>query len=571
MSTIEIVPPAEDRPTLVGAPNPGPANGSKVAKAPKLEKRRPDDPEDPAELEGSPDVYPRRGEANVSPEMKALRRTEDMAVKEIIESFGTDGAFKCRITRKEPDSCKDASGKIVTGLAGFLDWIKKPFDEEWIKTKYGGGTYELHFKRQGPKGGWVYGAQRDITIAGPPNLDEMSLPATAQTTPTPTESPSLVKDMLAMAQKQVDKADERAANAEKSGGSADAPLLEFLREQMRTQAAMITELQRELRESATRVPPKSSDETVRDKMFEKLIDGDSARLQAVRMQHESELRAVKEAAIENEKRIRDAFERDKQDMRMMHERELALVRSSTETMLASMKSNYEMSIQAVKSSFDTQKEIMKADNNRLDRDNGELRVEVKDLRAKKEKTIVEQVKDIQAVKDVMGLEDGESGGVGEKILDALTNPEVIAEAGKLFRGAPAAPPAPPAPPVEQPARVIRDSNGNRFVVKNGQIRAVKPKAGPGSDESGVPFIEPEMVKQVVGYLERACEAGTDPEIVAQSGKTYVPDPVLKAIRDMGGVDVFLQKVAKLPSSSPLSNSQAGRNWVRKVGKALVGE
>jgi len=44
---------------------------------------------------------------------------------------------------------------------------------------------------------------------------------------------------------------------------------------------------------------------------------------------------------------------------------------------------------------------------------------------------------------------------------------------------------------------------------------------------------------------------------------------MATLRDHG-VDGFMSKVAKLQSASPLA-SQAGRNWVRKVGKALVGD
>jgi len=45
--------------------------------------------------------------------------------------------------------------------------------------------------------------------------------------------------------------------------------------------------------------------------------------------------------------------------------------------------------------------------------------------------------------------------------------------------------------------------------------------------------------------------------------------VLAVIRNRG-VDGFLTDVAKLEGTSPLA-SQAGRNWTRKVGKALLGE
>jgi hypothetical protein len=80
---------------------------------------------------------------------------------------------------------------------------------------------------------------------------------------------------------------------------------------------------------------------------------------------------------------------------------------------------------------------------------------------------------------------------------------------------------------------------------------------------------------LVNYLERAFQSRQAPEVVAQSGRTAIPDNIIGWIRDndsrgTSGVDLFMSKVAKLPGTSPLQ-TQAGRNWLRKVSKALTGD
>jgi hypothetical protein len=91
----------------------------------------------------------------------------------------------------------------------------------------------------------------------------------------------------------------------------------------------------------------------------------------------------------------------------------------------------------------------------------------------------------------------------------------------------------------------------------------------------LPEIDPENIQRLVGFLERAYDGKQDPEVVARSSRTAVPEEVMTWLRQndteqVSGVDLFMSKVAKLPSTSSLS-TQGGRNWLRKVGKALVGE
>jgi hypothetical protein len=73
----------------------------------------------------------------------------------------------------------------------------------------------------------------------------------------------------------------------------------------------------------------------------------------------------------------------------------------------------------------------------------------------------------------------------------------------------------------------------------------------------------------ISYLEKAFSGNQEPATVATSVRPFLAEEIMQSIQSVG-IDVFFAKVAKLPSASPLS-SQAGKNWVRKVGKALVGE
>jgi hypothetical protein len=85
----------------------------------------------------------------------------------------------------------------------------------------------------------------------------------------------------------------------------------------------------------------------------------------------------------------------------------------------------------------------------------------------------------------------------------------------------------------------------------------------------IPALDPAKLEMAISYLERAYSGNQDPETVAVSARPIMPEEIMQSIQALG-IDVFFAKVAKLPSASPLA-SQAGKNWIRKVGKALVGE
>lgn len=525
--------------------------------------------------------------AITSPVMKQIRNQEDLSLKEMLDGLGPDGSFSIRITRKWPEYATEAATGKRIQVAGYLTKVDKPVDEEWLMNMYGGGTYHLQIRKRDAKGKFGEAADRTITIAGDPNLDALPrVPGAAPSgLPTTPESGPLVTKVLDHMSKQLEKAEDRADRAG-DRRSGDDQMFEIMREQLRetreANARLIARMEA-LQERILAPPPPTAEEKVKDRLFDKLIDQDSARIATLRAQYESEIRQLKDSALENERRLHDRFDRDRQEMRNGNERELANLKQSHETMLQSIKSSADLQIQAAKHSFetalsakstafDTQKEVLQAEIKRLERDNGDLRDDLKELRGKKEKTIIEQVKELEVIKDALGLDDGEKT-TAEKLLDGVANSDLLPKVAGMFGGQQPPAAAVPTEPVRPPRpRVVRDKeSGQKFIVSadGRHMRPAKPPPVPGQPQ--IPDFPPEVVQQVVGYLERSFTAGTEPEIVAQTSKASVPEPILMAIRDVGGVDAFLSKVAKLPSSSPLSSTQAGRNWIKKFGKALIGE
>jgi hypothetical protein len=86
----------------------------------------------------------------ISPEMREHSRSIDKSIRNVIESLN-GSLFKIRLTRKEPDEVPDATGKMIP-CAGFLKEYDTEIDEDFIQRKYGGGKYELEFKKPGTQG-----------------------------------------------------------------------------------------------------------------------------------------------------------------------------------------------------------------------------------------------------------------------------------------------------------------------------------------------------------------------------------------------------------------------------------
>lgn len=533
---------------------------------PPLPERKESKPERPERKEVRPTAPP------VSRDMQAVNNAEDASLRAMLEQLGTGGAFKVVVSRVEPEDFIDpATGRRVK-TSGMLKTYTEVLDEEFVGKRHGGGKYTLKVHKATGKGDQMtFYKQRTIEIAGDPKLDDAALQrsvapassassASLPSTP-PAEDAKVAVAAMAMAERAF------TAQANIKPAEADHKPYELMIQQLVEQNANLREEMREVRRQAeTRAAqPQNPAES---KLLDKLIDQDTARLSAIRIQHESEINMLKAQHVDEIKRLHDRNDRNIDMMRQSFERELSSLKTSQEML---------KSVQDVSAS--TTKEVLKAQVHSLEREVDAKDKELAELRARKDKSMAEQIKELNALKDLMddGKDDEEDSGVVGQIMSKL--PDVMGAAGAILGKGPQAQPAPPQQlQVPQRPQLVRGNDGQTYRVgANNQLIPIKRKpqvvqGAPGAPAVQVPEIPADQLERIKDMLERAFENGTEPEVVAQTAKAALAgrEEIFTAVRQLGGVDQFLLKVANLPSTSPLL-TQAGKNWVRKVSKALVGE
>lgn len=519
----------------------------------------------------------------MSSTMRRIRDEEEQSLKGWLDTIGTQGAFKIQLRRTEPATAWDSRKNDNVKVKGYLGTYDHTIDEAFIAREYGGGTYALRVTRQGENGSFVFekGLHRTIEIAGEPRTDR--LPSTVpQPPPGPqpqgAETGSVVQHALDMMERMVSK--QQQPSDPKGVDPAMMLLVEQMKEGQRIQAMENANLRAELAQLRTQKPP---EDPFRDRMLDKLIDGDSARVTALRTQHESEVRMLKEG---HEQAIRLLEDR--------HDRALKQAQQTADTMLVSIRASYEREISALNTSHQvaatatsTTKEVtvstLNAEIRRLETEVNTLRSENKELRERKDKSVIEQIKEMQVLKEALGGED-DGGSTAEKIIGMV--PAAIEGIGGIIASRSAQPQAVAARAAAATAvqaqaapRIATAPNGQRYVQAGGKLIPVKPKPKVVTTDAGeqieVPKIDDTTIKLIISQLEAAFGRDEDPNIMAQTGKAQIPPDILAWIRQhhteqVSGVDLFMQKVAKLPGTSPLA-SQAGRNWLRKVGAGLIGE
>jgi hypothetical protein len=496
--------------------------------------------------------------------LQEMRNNEDRNLKEWLEEIAPGGALRVKVTRTSPKMWKGLN------VGGSLATYDQQIDEDWIREHHGGGDFYLIVQKPKVNGaGWQYAGGRVIRIAGDPRTDDVFRDKSDQQ---PAANPAgtnpaggIVDRVVGSLERQLEREQQRQQQAPHGPDTETMRmLLGPMQRQVDQMSAMLREKDAQL-VAAQQTKPEPRDE-FRDKMLDKLLDGDSARISALRTQYESELRQVKEGAMQNEARLRDSFERDKQAISMSHDRELNALRSA-----------YDMRVAAQESAHNTGRTLMDGEIRRLQADLTEAKSELASLRLKKDKTILEQASEFAAIKEAIGEITGgdekEKSG-WEKVMEVAGNlPIVQQQLSRLGGESPPAQSAPqPVAPQPRP-RLLTGPDGNLYrQLPDGQVQLVRRRAQvarePG-EAAPVPEIPATTVKLAVDFLETAFRGGQDPEQVATSVRSMIPAEVLAVIRDRG-VDGFLTDIAKLEGTSPLA-SQAGRNWSRKVGKSLLGE
>jgi hypothetical protein len=530
----------------------------------------------PPDPKRKPQAAPVAPVERLSPTMRAIEAEEEKSLKDWLDSIGTQGAYRVQLSREKPTHAL-VNGKQVE-TKGFLETYEHSLTEEDIQREHGGGTYHLKITQQNKTGAYVYGKgmHRTVTVAGDPKTDR--LPGNAPPLPVATaattagENPTVVKMAFDAMQRTIDRQD--SVPAQRGIDPAVQMVLDQMRRQTDRADAEVAALRAELSQQRHQKPEV---DPIKDKLLGTLLDGQSGHVEALRIRHEAELRQLKESSFQDVKRIEDRHDRTMAEIRVSHERTLADLRASHDREVHAIRASHEVALASTSAAHNIQVKILEATVVRLERDSGKLESEVAALREKKDKPLIEQIKDMNALKEAIGAGDEESSP-WSKMAELATNPEAIAAVGSIFRGS-APPAAPVAPPPPAKPTIVRDrATGEKYLQKaDGGLVPVKKKPKVIVREDGsqlqLPEVDPAQVTQVIAYMERAFGAGQDADTVARSGRSLVPPEILAWIQEhdseqQSGVDLFLSKVAKLPGNSPLA-SMAGRNWIRKVGKALI--
>lgn len=516
---------------------------------------------DEDEADAKPEAKPAKKEprapvARESKAMSELRNNEDRNLKDWMEEVSPGGAIRVKVQRTSPKVWK---GLMVGGALATYD---HQIDEEWIRDHHGGGNFMLVVQKPRTNGaGWVYAGGRAISIAGDPRTDDVFRDKAGEAaSPNGAAGPA-----SGIVDKTFNVLERELANARQQQHVQHGPdtatiqmMMGPMQQQLDQMGAMLREKDRQLA-AAQVVKPVERDE-FRDKMLDKLLDGDSARINSLRSQYESELRQVKEGAMQNESRLRDSFERDKQSLAMSHERELNALRSA-----------YDMRVAGQEVGANAARTLMEGEIRRLQADLSEAKAELVALRLKKDKGPLEMIREMNELKEGLGLDDDKE----KSTLDKLAEVGLPILQGVLAKGEQQAP-APPPPPMFRPRaqpQLLTGPDGNLYrpgpdgkpVLLRERKRAVPPSAE--GKPSSVPEIPVTTIKVAVEFLESAYRNNQDPAEVATSVRSMIPADVLTAIRELG-IDGFLTSVAKLEGTSPLA-SQSGRNWTRKLGKSLL--
>jgi hypothetical protein len=535
---------------------------------------------------------------------------------------GTHGSFRITVTRTDPTMHKGVR------VGGHLRHYDNEFiDESVIAANHGGGKFMVKVHVPGATGGWLYHKAKQVEIAGEPKLPDEGKDEPDVGTAMAGQAFTVMKEALADARQGSRSNGADGETIARAVAAATAPFQATLQMMQGELAAA--------RQSATEARQVQAD-PVRDKLLSKMVEDDSARITAIRVAHESEIRQLRQSATDTEALLRSQFNRDLERQERQGERQMDTLKSSYESQIMTMKHTYEGQIATLKESHarelssitmmsTTTDKIGAAESKRFERENAELRAEVKALREKKDKSIFEQVKEMGELKEILGVGDEKEQGVIERVLETLANSKAaIGLASKLAGGdAPAVAPPPTHPQLPPPFTPFRaedgkvythDGQGNlREVARKKKVRPPAPPpqapvaAAPTTEGPAVPMTEEQLAAQAaqvaqaqaeqqaayvaqqqemvlreamgelssedvalaVGYLESAYRGSQEPKMVAQSLRSQglVPTSLFGFIRDQG-VDVLLDKVARLEASSPLA-TQKGRNWVRSVARGLI--
>jgi hypothetical protein len=521
---------------------------------------------------------PQRSTQNAerSESANALAQDDDKTVWEWLREVGTGATLKIKLERKYPKEWVSPDGQRHL-VGGFIDEFDEPFTEQEVRARCGGGKYYVKTWRQSPnpKGGWVYAGAKTFEIEGNPKVvssDARQIGGTPNTGRRFDEDDtSLQERALNTMEKLTMDAHKRARELEDKAHDPkpgiDADLLKLLTDHpaVRGMEARVADLNRALADKDARLfdlMTRRGEPTAQDRIFEKMVDGESSRIEAIRVQHDSELRQLRQSNADDMKSAREHMHGDLQLRERSHERELATLRET-----------HMMQVKSIEQAYEARLDGFKGRMHDLERALAEAKVEVAELRAKKDKGPVESMEELASMKNAMealgfGHNNNEDEPKWWQVAAGMVEPLVKATATRVEN----------APPLEQPPPQRRVMRRPGAPVPAGQpaqpgqvpmaMRKPKPAAPPTPPGPPVIEVSPIDLAAAIAFMESSIRNETPPAQFAESARSMVPKAILALIREKGADALYT--VAKIEDGSPLY-SQAGRNWLRSVCRVLVGE
>lgn len=522
----------------------------------------------PPQKRRQPPPQPPREE--VSSTAEAMSQQDERSVYEFLTDLGTGANLKIKLIRVSPSTW------MGHNIKGHLDEFDAPFTEREVFARFGGGKFMIRTWKPGARGTLVYSGTKTFEIAGDPKVTgELTQDDGKDTPVVPLEGPATARAM-SMMERQADEERKRAERFENEArqnrnsgpdmsmiNAALNPLrdqIKAMNDQLIASQRIISDKDEKILELVTRKP----ESTFQDKLLDKMVDGESARIESLRENHASELRQLRETNASDLKAAREHVSDELRQRENAHAREITNLERAHTSTVDGLKLSYEGRIDALKSRISDLEQ-------RLTQQGAELGT----LRDKKDKGLIEQMEEMATVKNAMealGMGGQEQGSVLERIaMGVLDSPILKAVATRVEQ-------APTAPPPQQQQRRRRAQQPQQQTVNVPQQPEATAEGQPPADGSQPAQavaqiqkktikINPADVKIAVNLLEGAFKNGTDPVTFAESARSMVPGDILGVVKQIG-VDAFLKDVAQLDSTSPLA-TMGGRTFLRKVVKYLT--
>lgn len=440
-------------------------------------------------------------------------------------------------------------------VSGVLDHFDELIDEEYVKSRYGGGKYQIKAQTMQDNGRWYYAGARTFKIAGDPIISgDLFRRSTREEAEIPVqENNSLSERAMAMSERMLLEERQRAERIERSAQANTginegmvALMIKPYETQISILSAQLAEKERQLSEKDRTIKELSNfrpDTSRSDSLLEKVIGNEASKLDGLRMQFDSERRMLMDSHKDEVKRVLDRHDYEMKTKDDALNREVKNLERSFDARVDSLKSGYESRLESKDNRIkDLERHLHKTET------------ELAELRARKEKGPLDTLEEVAKFREMADTfmggnkdEEDETSTFERVTSKVMESPLVQALGARIVNG-------PAQPPPQQ--RQIR--------------RRLAPVETPPTPTPTNPLqgVDPAVVAGAVTYMETAIMNNIPPETFAQAVRSQMPTSLIDGIQHMG-VDAFLDAV-KLGDTSPLA-TQVGRTYARKVMRALAGE